>query len=49
MGITGLLPLLKNITEPIHVKEYAGKTLAIDASSWLHKGDINIGVRLYHK
>lgn len=38
MGITGLLPLLKSIQQPIHVSEYKSKTLAIDGYSWLHKG-----------
>ena len=31
MGIQGLLPMLKEIQRPIHVKEWKGKTLAVDA------------------
>lgn len=31
MGIAGLLPMLKDIQRPIHVKEWSGKTLAVDA------------------
>ncbi|KAL9933312.1 hypothetical protein V8E36_008030 [Tilletia maclaganii] len=38
MGIQGLLPLLKDIQTPTHVKEYKGKTLGIDAYVWLHRG-----------
>ena len=38
MGISGLLPLLKSISRTVHVGIYSGKTVAIDAYSWLHKG-----------
>ncbi|KAI1306263.1 Rad2 nuclease [Mortierella claussenii] len=38
MGIQGLLPLLKSIEKPVHLKDYAGKTLAVDGYVWLHKG-----------
>ena len=38
MGITGLLPVLKSITNGKHVSVYAGEKVAIDAYSWLHKG-----------
>ncbi|GAA5993374.1 hypothetical protein JCM5350_002154 [Sporobolomyces pararoseus] len=38
MGISGLLPLLKEITVQKHVKEWKGKTLAVDAYIWLHRG-----------
>ncbi|KAG0142845.1 hypothetical protein CROQUDRAFT_49688 [Cronartium quercuum f. sp. fusiforme G11] len=37
MGIQGLLPFLKSIQRPSHIKEWAGQTLAIDTYSWLHK------------
>ncbi len=29
-GISGLLPMLKEISNPIHIKEWKGKTLAVD-------------------
>ena len=32
MGITGLLPLLKDITWDVHVRSFSGKVAAIDAS-----------------
>ena len=38
MGIQGLLPILKSIMAPVHVKELSGQTVAIDTYSWLHKG-----------
>ncbi|GAA5992168.1 hypothetical protein JCM5350_002559 [Sporobolomyces pararoseus] len=38
MGISGLLPLLKEITVQKHVEEWKGKTLAVDAYVWLHRG-----------
>lgn len=31
MGIQGLLPILKEITTQTHIREWAGKTLAVDA------------------
>ncbi|KAG0581958.1 hypothetical protein KC19_3G023200 [Ceratodon purpureus] len=37
MGIQGLLPTLKSIMTPRHVRDYAGKRAAIDTYSWLHK------------
>jgi XPG N-terminal domain len=38
MGIHGLLPLLGSITTAVHVSEYFGRRVAIDAYGWLHKG-----------
>ncbi|XP_031256821.1 exonuclease 1-like [Pistacia vera] len=38
MGIQGLLPLLKSIMLPIHIKELEGCFVAVDTYSWLHKG-----------
>ncbi|XP_031276249.1 exonuclease 1-like [Pistacia vera] len=38
MGIQGLLPLLKSIMLPIHIKELEGCCVAVDTYSWLHKG-----------
>ncbi|KAF9113701.1 Rad2 nuclease [Mortierella sp. AM989] len=38
MGIQGLLPLLKSIEKPVHLRDYAGQTLAVDGYVWLHKG-----------
>ncbi|KDR79971.1 hypothetical protein GALMADRAFT_62406 [Galerina marginata CBS 339.88] len=38
MGISGLLPALKSIQVTRHLSEYSGKTIAVDAYVWLHKG-----------
>lgn len=38
MGISGLLPLLKPIHKNKHLSEFSGKTIAVDAYGWLHKG-----------
>ncbi|XP_022139995.1 exonuclease 1 isoform X2 [Momordica charantia] len=38
MGIQGLLPLLKSIMVPIHIKDLEGSSVAVDTYSWLHKG-----------
>jgi exonuclease-1 len=37
MGISGLLPLIKESLVPKHLKDYAGKRIAVDAYVWLHK------------
>ncbi|KAL8492006.1 hypothetical protein ACS0TY_018242 [Phlomoides rotata] len=47
MGIDGLLPLLKSIMKPIHIKELEGRIIAIDSYSWLHKGDLSCSTELY--
>ena len=38
MGIQGLLPLLKSISDPVHVSSYGGQRVGVDAYSWLHRG-----------
>ncbi|KAJ7269647.1 PIN domain-like protein [Mycena rebaudengoi] len=38
MGISGLLPALKSISNQKHLSEFAGQTLAVDAYVWLHRG-----------
>ncbi|CAH3034630.1 unnamed protein product [Porites lobata] len=37
MDITGLLPLLKDITCDVHLRSFSGKVAAIDVYCWLHK------------
>ncbi|GAB2299048.1 hypothetical protein Dimus_033122 [Dionaea muscipula] len=41
MGIQGLLPLVKSIMAPIHIKELQGCCVAVDTYSWLHKGALS--------
>ncbi len=38
MGITGLLPFLKQYQERIHLSEYKNKIIGIDGYVWLHRG-----------
>ncbi|GAA5981827.1 hypothetical protein JCM10908_004624 [Rhodotorula pacifica] len=38
MGIGGLLPLLKEVQKACHVKDWAGKRVAVDSYVWLHRG-----------
>jgi exonuclease 1 len=38
MGISGLLPVLKTITNAKHISAYRGQKVAVDGFSWLHKG-----------
>jgi exonuclease-1 len=37
MGISGLLPFLKPISRNVHLRDFQGETIGIDAYSWLHK------------
>ena len=46
MGIAGLLPVLKSITRPVHVSEYRGRRVAVDAYCWLHRGAYTCSVEL---
>jgi exonuclease-1 len=38
MGISGLLPLLKPISQDVPLSAFAGQTVAVDAYVWLHRG-----------
>ena len=46
MGITGLLPFLKNASRPAHVSEFKNSTAAIDVYCWLHKGAFGCAEKL---
>lgn len=46
MGVTGLLPNLKDIQEKSSLEKYRGKTLAIDTYGWLHRGLISCAQEL---
>jgi exonuclease-1 len=43
---TGLLPLLRSIHKPTHVRALAGQTIGIDAYDWLHRGTIACAIEL---
>ena len=38
MGVSGLHKLIKPIVQEIHISRLRGQAVAIDASSWLHRG-----------
>ncbi|KAK6458820.1 exonuclease [Scheffersomyces xylosifermentans] len=46
MGVTGLLPNLKEIQDSVSLEKYRGKTLAIDTYGWLHRGLISCAQEL---
>ncbi|GBN68742.1 Exonuclease 1 [Araneus ventricosus] len=46
MGITGLLPFVKNSCRPANIKDFSGATVAVDAYSWLHKGAFSCAEKL---
>ncbi|KAI5793917.1 PIN domain-like protein [Peziza echinospora] len=46
MGISGLLPALKSIHRNQHVKHWAGRTVAVDAYGWLHRGTVSCAIDL---
>jgi exonuclease-1 len=37
MGIKGLLQALGSVTDAVHVRDFAGRTVAIDGYAWLHR------------
>jgi exonuclease-1 len=38
MGVRGLHKLLQSLDLDVHIKEFKGKRIAVDISSWLHAG-----------
>ncbi len=46
MGIQSLLPILTSITRDVHLREYANKTVAVDAYAWLHKATFSCAQEL---
>ncbi|KAK4611647.1 Exodeoxyribonuclease 1 [Fulvia fulva] len=46
MGIQGLLPLLKSIHKPTHLRNFSGQTLGVDAYGWLHRGTVSCAIEL---
>eukprot|EP00729_Bicosta_minor_P016764 gene16764-20841_t len=46
MGISGLLPFVEDATTIVNLKQYSGKRIAVDASTWLHRGAYSCAVEL---
>jgi exonuclease-1 len=38
MGISGLLPFLKDASTNVNIRDYAGCTVAIDTYCWIYRG-----------
>ena len=38
MGISGLLPFLKDALTNVNIREYEGSTVAVDTYCWIYKG-----------
>lgn len=48
MGITGLLPFLKNIIKKKTIDEFHGSRIAIDGFSWIHRISTHVSYELYN-
>ncbi|OQR79983.1 exonuclease 1-like [Tropilaelaps mercedesae] len=46
MGVAGLLPLLKNASQPGHISDFKGSTAAVDGYCWLHRGAFSCAEKL---
>ncbi|TKA75286.1 hypothetical protein B0A55_05076 [Friedmanniomyces simplex] len=46
LPILRLLPLLKSIHKPTHLRNFAGQTLGVDAYGWLHRGTASCAIEL---
>ena len=40
MGISGLLPMLKEIAEDVQLRSFADQVAAVDVYCWIHKAAI---------
>ncbi len=38
MGITGLLPFLKDASTNVNIKQFQGQTVAVDTYCWIYRG-----------
>ena len=49
MGITGLLPFLKEAQREVNVSSLRGSKVAVDAYCWLHRGAYSCAMQLVMK
>ena len=49
MGITGLLPFLKEAQREVNVNSFKGRKVAVDAYCWLHRGAYSCAMQLVMK
>eukprot|EP00741_Cyanophora_paradoxa_P000306 tig00000403_g297.t1 len=48
MGIQGLLPVLKNIQQDVHLSQLSGKRIAVDGYCWLHRSVFGCAQELFN-
>ena len=46
MGISGLLPFLKDAIESVHLKELEGCVVAVDTYCWIYRGAFSVAEQL---
>lgn len=46
MGISGLLPFLKDAIETVHLKQLEGYVVAVDTYCWIYKGAFSVAEQL---
>ena len=48
MGIKNLLPELKKCTNHVHISQFRGRKVGVDAFTWLHKAAFSCARELFH-
>jgi exonuclease-1 len=46
MGITGLLPLLKDAIDQVHLSQLEGYVVAVDTYCWIYRGAFSVAEQL---
>ena len=46
MGIAGLHEFVSSAVRMVHLSDYEGEQLAVDGSSWLHRGAFTCGLEI---
>lgn len=46
MGISGLLPFLKDASTSVNIKQFEGSTVAVDTYCWIYRGAFSCAEQL---
>ena len=46
MGISGLLPFLKEASISVNIKDFEGSTVAVDTYCWIYRGAFSVAEEL---
>lgn len=46
MGISGLLPFLKEASTSVNIKQFEGSTVAVDTYCWIYRGAFSCAEQL---